>query len=161
LAGLQHAHAVIPNERIRDIYKQMLRRNHMDMMNPFGIVGTEAAYKYGAEFLDELLEYLHGNLDYVIKFVSEKLGGIEVVQPEGTYLVWLDCRELGIDWKRMDDFFLNQARVALDHGHWFGEEGNGYMRLNIACPRSLLEEAMEQIEFAMQDIINWSGLDNL
>ena len=105
--------------------------------------------------------YLEGNLKYVTSFVNERLPGIEVIQPEGTYLVWLDCRELGIDWKRLDDFFLNQAKIALDHGHWFGDEGNGYMRLNIACPRSLLEEAMEQIKFAMDDIIHWSGLENL
>lgn len=161
LAGLHHSHVVVPNERIRDIYRQMLRRHHLESMNPFGIAGTEAAYLDGEQFLDELLVYLQGNLDYVTKFVNEKLAGIEVVKPEGTYLVWLDCRELGIDWERMDDFFLNQAKVALDHGHWFGKEGNGYMRINIACTRSLLEKALKQIEFAMQDIINWSGLDNL
>ena len=109
----------------------------------------EAAYLYGDEWLEQLLDYLQGNLDYVMKYFVEKIPRIRVIEPQGTYLVWLDCRKLDLSPEELEQMMVEKAGVYLDEGYIFGEEGAGYERINIACPRPLLQEALERMHHFM------------
>lgn len=93
-----------------------------------------------------LLVYLEANRDFIIKFVKERIPKLKVIKPEGTYLIWLDCSELNMNPEELQDFFVNKCKVALNNGEMFGEEGKGFQRMNIGCPRNVLKEALERIE---------------
>jgi cystathionine beta-lyase len=149
LAGLQTSCIVIPNEQLRKQFRATIDATGHSLPNTFGIVALQAAYDHGEPWLEALLDYLQGNLDYVESFVAEHIPQIQVVQPQGTYLVWLDCRRLGLDAARLRHLMRDEARVYLDEGTLFGVEGEGFERLNIACPRSLLEEALDRIRQAV------------
>ena len=110
----------------------------------FGAVALEAAYRHGAEWLDELLEYLAANVDLVDRFIGERLPALRFVRPEGTYLALIDCRRLGMPQQELDEFFLRKARVYFDSGPWFGQESVGFERINLACPRATLTEALRE-----------------
>jgi cystathionine beta-lyase len=116
-------------------------------VNAPGLIGAEAAYRHGEPWLRELLAYLQTNRDFVCDFVRRELPGIRVTAPEATYLAWLDCRAL--DLEHPYEFFLNEARVALSDGRDFGTGGAGFVRLNFACPRSVLEEALCRMRSAL------------
>jgi cystathionine beta-lyase len=149
LAGLQTSTIIIPNKKYYKTYNNALDSLALDENNVFGLVALEAAYRYGEEWFEQLSSYLNENLEFLMKYFKEKIPKIEVIKPEGTYLVWLDCRQLGLSAKDLNNFMLNKARVALDDGCWFGTEGKGFMRINIACPRSFLEEGLKRIEEAV------------
>lgn len=153
LAGLQTSTIIIPDSQLRKRYLKMVGRLVLGGSNVFGLVATEAAYRYGDEWLDQLLAYLEGNIDFLITYFAEHIPQINVLRPEGTYLVWLDCRALGMDRKSLDQFFLHQARVAFDEGHIFGPQGEGFSRINVACPRPLLEQVCKNIEQAVTKYI--------
>ncbi|GAI90225.1 unnamed protein product, partial [marine sediment metagenome] len=104
------------------------------------------------EWLEQLLSYLNENLKFLMKYFKESIPKIKVIRPEGTYLVWLDCRQLELSDKDLNNFMIKKARIALDDGYWFGAEGKGFMRINIACPRSFLEEGLKRIERAVNSI---------
>ncbi|MFC2009811.1 hypothetical protein ACFLT6_00180 [Chloroflexota bacterium] len=112
----------------------------------------EAAYRYGDEWLEQLLEYLRGNLEFTINYFTENIPGITVIRPQGTHLVWLDCRALGLDDMTLRSFMREKARVGLDDGFLFGFGGSGFQRMNIACPRSILEEALHRIDIAVKSV---------
>lgn len=152
LAGLQTSNIIIPNSRLRLEFKNTLEKNAIISPNLFGIVALKAAYTQGEEWLDELLDYLQGNLDFLVSYIDGNLPQIKVVKPEGTYLVWLDCRKLNMDPISLKNFMLNQAKVALDDGYIFGPGGEGFERINIACPRSLLEEGLRRIMAAVNHL---------
>jgi len=149
LAGLQTSCIVIPNERLRKRFRATIDATGQSLPNTFGIVALQAAYENGEPWLEELLDYLQANLEYVESFVLDHIPRIQVVRPEGTYLVWLDCRKLGLDAAQLQHLMRDKARVYLDEGPLFGVEGEGFERLNIACPRSLLEEALRRIGSAV------------
>ncbi|HEY4386552.1 MAG TPA: aminotransferase class I/II-fold pyridoxal phosphate-dependent enzyme, partial [Ktedonobacteraceae bacterium] len=115
---------------------------------------TESAYRYGDEWHHQLLDYLKANLAFLTAYFAEHIPQIKVIQPEGTYLVWLDCRELGLDPQSLQEFAIKQARIAFDEGFIFGPEGEGFNRLNIACPQAILEQACKNIEWAVKSHIN-------
>ena len=119
--------------------------------NIFGLEACEAAYNYGARWVDELLEYLQGNIDYMISFFKERLPELKVINPQGLYLVWVDMRALGMDKDELEDFMLNKAYLWLDEGYIFGTGGDGFERFNVACPRSTLKRALEQLEKAIKE----------
>ena len=152
LAGLQTSTIIIPNKKYYRIYNNILDSLALDENNVFGLVALEAAYKDGEEWLEQLLSYLNENLKFLMKYFKERIPKIKVIRPEGTYLVWLDCRQLGLSTKDLNNFILKKARVALDDGYWFGAEGKGFMRINIACPRSFLEEGLKRIEKAVNSL---------
>ena len=102
--------------------------------------------------MEQLLSYLNDNLKFLINYIDEKIPRIKVIKPEGTYLVWLDCRQLGLSIKDLNHFMIHEARIALDDGYWFGDEGKGFMRMNIACPRPILEEGLKRIENAVNNM---------
>jgi len=152
LAGLQTSAIIIPNKEYNRIYNNMLNSLALNENNYFGLVALEAAYKYGEEWLNQLLSYLNENLEFLIKYFEEKIPKIKAIRPEGTYLIWLDCRQLGLKSKDLNSFMIKKAKVALDDGCWFGKEGEGYVRINIACPRSFLEEGLKRIETAVNGL---------
>jgi cystathionine beta-lyase len=152
LAGLQTSTIIIPNKKYYKIYNNILDSFALDENNVFGLVALEAAYRYGEEWLEQLLSYLNENLDFLMKYFRERIPKIKVIKPEGTYLVWLDCRQLGLNTKDLNNFMTKKARVALDDGYWFGTEGKGFMRINIGCPRFFLEEGLKKIERAVNSM---------
>ena len=130
---------------MKDVFESM----HLPQCNPFSIAGFEAGYRHGAPWLDDLMAYLQASRDYVVEAVGQRLPAIRVSAPEGTYLMWLDCRELGLDDAGLKRFFVREARVGMNPGLSFGDPGSGFMRLNIGCARSVLEEVIGRIEAAL------------
>jgi len=146
LAGLKTSSIIIPNKAIRSQFSKTRAAYGIYGINAFGAAALEAAYTQGDEWLEQLKEYLQGNLDYLTTFVKENIPQIDVVQPEGTYLVWLDCRRLGLDKSKLERLMCDTARVYLDEGYIFGPEGAGFERMNIACPRHILADALDRIK---------------
>lgn len=146
LAGLQASFVVFPEKEDFEKFEKITGILDIKRNNCFNLVGVEAAYRYGEEWLEQLLEYLEGNIEFLIKYCRERIPKIKPNKPEGTYLVWLDCKDLGLGDEELNDFMVNRARIALDGGSWFGKSGQGYMRINIACPRATLEEGLKRIE---------------
>lgn len=145
LAGLQTSNIFIADEKMRTAYKKVLEIQDCGEVNRMGLFACQAAYETGEEWLEQLLIYLKGNLDYIRTFLKEKLPQIKLIEPEGTYLLWLDFRGLNLSETELEDLIVKQARLWLDGGTMFGESGLGFQRVNIACPRSIIEEAMERL----------------
>lgn len=145
LAGMQLSYIVIPDEGLRHKFERSLEQLGLGMMNPFALEAATAAYNDSEEWLEELIEYIHGNFEYLKTYFAKELPEVEVRELEATYLVWLDFRGLDLDTEELNEIMTNKAGVALDGGTWFGEEGEGFMRINIASPRELVEEAAESI----------------
>jgi cystathionine beta-lyase len=150
LAGLQISNIFISNQDIRRKLKKEIAASGYSDPNTMGIVACRAAYAYGEEWLTGLKEYLLGNLDYLREYLRQKLPQIWLVEPEGTYLAWLDFSALGLDDKALDEFITNQAGLWLNPGTIFGAGGEGFQRINIACPRAILEKALTQLEQAVR-----------
>ena len=151
LAGLEISTIIIPNKKLRDDFNN-IRTGILPGPNLFGYTALEAAYRSGDEWLEQVLDYLQGNLDYMTAYLADRIPWIKIIEPQGTYLIWLDCRELGMDNHTLRSFMREKAKVGLDDGFVFGESGNGFQRMNIACPRSILEEALSRIEKAVNSL---------
>ena len=149
IAGLQVSNIWIANEKMRDAFKEAIDRAGYSQLNNMGLIATKVAYKHGEEWLEELKIYLKSNIDFVRKFLKDKLPNIKLIEPEGTYLLWLDCRELGLSEKERQGLIQNKAKLWLDTGTMFGKAGAGFERINIACPRKTLEEAMNRLKEAI------------
>jgi cysteine-S-conjugate beta-lyase len=145
LAGLQTSSVIIKDSQIRAQFVQTMERFGLALGNAFGQVAAEVAYNEGIEWLEQLLDYVAGNLRFMTDFITTKIPRIHVVKPEGTYLVWLDCRDLGMTPGELTEF-LCACGVALDNGTKYGYGGAGFMRINIACPRSVLQQGLSLIE---------------
>ena len=150
LAALQASNMMIPDPKLREAFQQTVRSAGIFTLNPFGIAAVEAAYNDGEEWLEQLLAYLEGNYRFLESFFRERLPGVRVIETEGTYLVWVDFTSLGLDGGALQRLMMEEARVFLDEGYIFGPEGEGFERINIACPRSILAEALERIEAAVK-----------
>jgi cystathionine beta-lyase len=152
LAGLHTAMVILPDDSRRRAYLSVLQRLSVGSLNPFGMVAAEAAYRHGDAWLDALLAYLQQNVKHLQQALADRIPEIRAVEPEGTYLVWLDCRGLGLEDRELDQFFLRKARVAFNEGRIFGPGGEGFVRANIGCPRSLVDGAIRRIEEAVQSL---------
>ena len=152
VAGLFNSTAIIPNNKLRDAFQAVTQNNKVEDVNFFGMVAQEAAYTKGEAWLEELLIYLKGNLKYLEKFIKEKIPGLIVYPLEGTYLAWVDCTSLGMDDAALKEFMLKKAKLWLDEGTMFGSSGSMFMRINIACPRSTLKQALERLEKAAKEL---------
>jgi cystathionine beta-lyase len=150
LAGLQTSNMIIPNPDLRLRFLKILEKNGLFGIGVFGGVALEAAYRYGEDWLEQVLEYLEGNLHCLENYLDRQIPGIRLIPPEGTYLAWLDCRSLGLDQPELMQLMLKDARVHLEDGTVFGREGDGFLRMNIACPRSMLIEVLERIRGAIE-----------
>lgn len=154
MAGLQTSCIIIPNDDLRARFIKTLQSNGLFGVGSFGMVALQAAYDHGEEWLERMLDYLQANLDYLQSYVAEHIPQISVVPPQGTYLVWLDCRRLGLTKSELKRLMMEGARVYLDEGYIFGAEGEGFERINIACPRSILAEALRRIAQAVKGLSN-------
>ena len=150
IAGLQASFATLPREEEWKMLDEELGKLDVKRNSPFSLVGFEAAYTKGEEWLEELLIHLDGNMDYVVNFVKERIPEVKVRKSEGTYLMWLDFSGLGMTKEELSMFMQKEAKIALDDGFWFGENGAGFERMNIACPRYMVEEGMNRIENAVK-----------
>jgi len=152
IPGLSTAVVIASNPKLLEAFEDETERAGFELGQVFGIVGFEAAYAHGEDWLDELLPYLEANVDFLEKFLEERIPGVRLVRPEGTYLALLDCRGLGLEPAALNDFFLKTAHVYFSDGALFGEEAAGFVRINFGCPRALLAEALERIERAVKEL---------
>ena len=152
LAGVQISHTFVKNPKIRRALRNQINATGYSQVSIQGIVSAEAAYANGDIWLDALLKYLKGNIDYTKKFVQENLKGVKLVPMEATYLAWLDFNGTGLTTEQVDDLVLRKARLWLNSGTKFGKTGAGFQRLNLACPRSILEKALNRLKVALDSV---------
>ena len=146
IAGLKTSNIIVANEDYRKKVNRSLNINETIEPNVFGIESLIAAYNEGEEWLDQLLEYLEGNRDYLISYINERIPKLKVVKLEATYLIWIDCRSLGINSKELSEKIFEQGNLKINGGQTYGEAGEGFIRMNIACSRVLLAEGLERLE---------------
>jgi len=151
ISGMVDAMTVIPNEKHRQKFHAFAHRYQTNKTNVFSSVATEVAYREGGEWLDSLLRYIQGNVD-LIRTHLEKSNKVTLVEPDGTFLAWLDFRELGLDAKELARFLAKDAGVALSPGYWFGREGAGFARMTIGCPRETVQQALTNLTNAIQQL---------
>ncbi|OAB35292.1 MalY/PatB family protein [Paenibacillus glacialis] len=150
IAGLQTSNIIIPNQQLKEKIDSEMKKSSIMDPNLFGIVATTAAYtEEGAAWLDQLLAYLESNAEFINEFVKTRMPHVKFVKPQGTYLAWLDFKETAI-CEDLENRIFEETKVLLDGGSWFGSAGEGYMRINFACPRSILSEALERIAAMME-----------
>ncbi|WP_024294369.1 MalY/PatB family protein [Lacrimispora indolis] len=152
LAGLQISNIFIANQQLRRRFRRQVGAAGYSQLNTLGLTACEAAYRYGEDWHDQLMEYLRANISYVREFLKERIPAIQFIEPEGTYLVWLDFRELGLTEGEREDLIVKKAGLWLDSGAMFGPAGEGFERINIACPRSIVKQAMESLERAVKGL---------
>ncbi len=152
MAGLKTSNIIIQDKEIRAKFNKTLNRHGLMGGNALGIVATEAAYTHGEAWLAEAMAYIEANYHFMAAYLAEHLPQLEVIRPEGTYLVWVDCRKLGLEAAARRQLLLGEAKVFLDNGEMFGPEGEGFERFNLACPRSILAEALERIVTAVSHL---------
>ena len=150
LAGLQVSNIFVPDQKLRRAMRRAIDQTGYGNLNMMGLAACQAAYEEGEEWLQDLKRYLTDNLTYLRQRIKEDLPGIRLIEPEGTYLVWLDLRELDLSEVEQRKLIVDDARLWLDTGTMFGAEGAGFERINIACPRSTLKEAMDRLARALQ-----------
>lgn len=152
IAGVRTGAAIIPSRHNHDMFYAPLEDNKAYGRTVFGTLPVEVAYNECDYYADQLLEYLEGNLEYLYRFIAERIPRIKVTKTQATYLVWLNCKDLNMKPKQLNKFFLEEAKVAMNEGSTFGPGGTGFMRMNIACPRSRLVEALNRIEAAVNKL---------
>jgi len=146
LAGLLCANIFISNKELREKFKEEYAGCGLSQPGIMGLVACKAAYEGGAQWLDQLLDYLAGNMVFLKTYLSENIPKIKLIEPEGTYLAWLDCNELGISVQNLDETFVQKGRLWLSSGLSFGKGGKGFERINTSCPRSVLHNALERLK---------------
>ncbi|MCD6347289.1 MAG: aminotransferase class I/II-fold pyridoxal phosphate-dependent enzyme, partial [Bacteroidales bacterium] len=152
LAGLSTSLVIIPDKECLTKYEKTLLTMHIGMGNIFGSIATETAYKEGWDWLHQLLDYLMANRDYMVDFVKTRLDNVRMFTPEATYLAWLDFSALGLRPEKLQKLLIEDAGVGLSPGALFGQGGEGFIRVNFACERSILVEAMEKIEKTLKKL---------
>lgn len=150
IPGLELSCLIVPNAEDRAALVRVFKSLHLQHCNPFSSVAFEAAYRGGAAWLDSLMRYLQESREFVRDYLLAYLPQIKLIQPEGTYLLWLDCRDLKLNDEQLREFFVRQAKVGMNPGTVFGANGSGFMRLNIGAPRSAVKQALQRISHALQ-----------
>lgn len=149
IAGIVSSFAVTTNDKIRAKYINYLAPRELNQGTLFAYTATIAAYESGAEWLDELIQYIQGNIDFIDNYLKENIPQIKAIIPQASFLVWLDCRELGLSQNELVQLFVGKAKLGLNNGTMFGPGGEGYMRLNVGSPRSILEKALNNLKNAL------------
>lgn len=150
LAGLLLSNIFISNRELRHRFRQQVNAAGISQLSPFGLVACETAYTQGEEWYQAMLAYVAENIAFTKEYVEKHLPGVEMVEHEGTYLVWLDFRKTGLSVEELEDLIVNRAKLWLDSGKIFGKSGEGFQRINVACPRQILEEALRRIKEQLQ-----------
>lgn len=148
IAGLKSSYHIIKNEALRKQYSEYLTRSELDTAHLFATTAVAVAYNEGDEWLVQMLQYVEENIAFLDKYLKENMPKISFIRPQASYLVFLDARELGMPQEELVNFFLKEAKVAMNDGTMFGQEGAGFMRMNLGCPRATLEQALKQIKAA-------------
>jgi cystathionine beta-lyase len=149
LAGLQSAISIIPNRTLKKQFDNVQQRQGFFTLNTFAVIGTEAAYRHGEQWLNRLLKYIEENVEFTCSFIEKHLPKLKVMKPEATYLVWMDCRKLQKSDLELKQLLLQKGRIAVEPGNKFGEDGSGFIRLNVACTRETLQEALKRLATAL------------
>jgi cystathionine beta-lyase len=150
IAGIVSSYAIVPNKEIRDKFFGWLMANELNEPTLFAPIATIAAFRQGEEWRRQMLDYVQGNIDFVIDFCREFIPQVKPLRPQASFLVWLDCRALGLDHQQLVDLFVKKAKLALNDGEMFGQGGQGFMRMNVGSPRSVLKQALEQLRDAIE-----------
>ena len=153
MAGLSSSYCIIENENIHKKFQNYINAAELGQGHIFSFISVVAAYGNGTDWLNRMLSYIQANIDFTDNFMKENIPAIKVIRPQASYLIFLDCRELGMTQEELVHFFVNGARLALNDGTLFGKEGTGFMRLNIGCPRSVLNQALEQLKEAYTKVL--------
>lgn len=148
MAGLTSSYSVISNEALREKFHRHLEHSELNLGHAFAFISVAAAYSNGTEWLDQMLAYVQGNIDYMEQYLATSLPQVGMIRPQASYLVFLDFRKLGLSQAELNKLIVDKARLALNDGAMF--EGEGFMRLNAASPRSVIEEAMRRLSEALQ-----------
>ncbi len=151
IAGIVSSYAIVPDPELRRKFFSWLTANELDEPHLFAPIATVAAFRHGEEWRRQMLEYIEGNIMFVEKYLGERLPQIKPLRPQASFLVWLDCRALGLGHDALVDLFVNGARLALNDGEMFGKGGEGFMRMNVATPRSVLAEALDRLVSAVRE----------
>ena len=151
VAGLSTSFTVIPDSRLKKVFDSLMNTLHINTGNIPGKVALEAAFTFGEAWLDQLMVYVEGNYRFLEDFLAARLPQVSVMKPEATFLVWLDFRAYGMNDRELSRFLVEKAGVGLNNGARFGTGGDGFQRLNIACPRSVLQEGLERISAAFSN----------
>jgi cystathionine beta-lyase len=150
LAGLATSTVIIPNEDLRKKYCDFVHSTEADMGNVFGKIATKAAMEKGDEWHSQLINYIKGNIDFLDDYLQKHIPQLSFIRPQASYLVFLDCRALGLSQEALVSLFIDKAHLALNDGSMFGVEGEGFMRLNVGCPRAVLAQALKQLADALK-----------
>ena len=151
IAGLQVSNIFIENKKLRDAFRNEIVKSGYSQLNTMGLAAARAAYESGKEWLDEVRAYIKDNLIFFRDYLKENIGELSLIEPEGTYLVWVDFRKLGLSEKQREDLIVNKAKLWIDSGAMFGVDGEGFERFNIACPRSYLKQALDSLKKAVEE----------
>lgn len=149
IAGIVSSYALVPDSRIREKFYSFLEAGELNAGTIFAFTATKAAYTYGAEWLQQMRSYVIENVNFVDEYLKKNIPQIKVYRPQASFLVWLDCRELKLTQPELVQLFEDKAGLALNDGTMFGKEGEGFMRLNIGCPRSILNQALDSLKKAI------------
>ncbi len=150
IAGIVSSYAVVPDEDLRARFYSWIEANEMGSAHIFAPIATIAAFRKGEEWRRQMVEYIEGNIEFIIRFCKDNIPQIKPLRPQASFLVWLDCRELGLAHEELTDLFINKAGLALNDGETFNPGGEGHMRLNVGCPRKILETAMNNLKNALK-----------
>ncbi|WP_313233723.1 MalY/PatB family protein [Tissierella praeacuta] len=150
IAGLFASVAIIPNDKLRKLYNDTIENMEITHTNGFSIIGFEAAYKYGKNWLSQAIRYIEDNADFAVDYINKNIPEIKTYKPEGTFLMWLDFKSLGKTSEEINELLINKGKVQLNNGATFGTAGEGFFRLNIGCPREVLKEGLDRIKKAIQ-----------
>ena len=149
IAGIVSSYAIVPDKALRDKFFGYLRANEYNDAPIFSPIATIAAFREGEQWRRAMLEYVEGNIETVISFCKDKMPGIKPLRPQASFLIWLDCRDLGLNHRELVSLFVDKAGLALNDGEMFGPQGRGFMRMNIGCPRSTVLEGLERLHKAL------------
>ncbi len=149
MAGIVSSWGIIPNEELRKPFYKWLTANELNEPHLFAPIATIAALQQGEEWRQQMLRYVEGNINFLIDYCQKYIPKIKPLRPQASFLVWLDCRELGLNHKELNDLFINQVHLALNDGEMFGAGGEGFMRMNVGTQRSVLKEALERLKVAL------------
>ena len=150
IAGIVSSYAIVPNDSIRRHFYTWLQANELNEPPIFSPIATIAAFTKGEEWRKQMLQYVEENIDFVQNYCKEHIPAVKPLRPQASFLVWLNCKDLHLNHEQLNDLFINKAHLALNDGEMFGPGGQGFMRLNVATPRSILEKALKQLEYAVK-----------